>query len=108
MDCKLREKIFSNFKILRVNIFEERVFPDTLLTVCLLSFVKIPKSSMPFKKEREKTKFVSFVPSKKNLFMPGGDIKIFIFFFKNFYIFFKNFYIFFKNFYIFFKNFYIF
>ena len=77
-DVKLREDFFTNFEVLRVNVFEEQVFPDTSSTVCSLSFKRgssIEKEiRMYLFPERKTTKFIRYVPSKCNLFMPGGEI----------------------------------
>ena len=39
-DTKLRKLFFEKYKILKLNIFEERVFDDTDYTVCSIQFIK--------------------------------------------------------------------
>lgn len=39
-DDSIRKKFLSNFKIIKLNIFEEQVFSDTSYTICSFSFVR--------------------------------------------------------------------
>lgn len=39
-DCELRKLFLESYKVLRLNIFEEKVFDDTTYTVCSFLFIK--------------------------------------------------------------------
>lgn len=56
-DTNIRRQFLSNFKIIRLNVFEERVFADTDYTVCAFNFVKEKNSTQTFS--------ANFFPSKK-------------------------------------------
>lgn len=58
-DYKLRNEFLTNFKIIRMNIFEETVFDDTDYTVCSFSFIK--------NKQEEQIIESTFFPSKKSI-----------------------------------------
>jgi hypothetical protein len=72
----IREKFLNKYQIIKLNIFEERVFDDTAYTVCSFSFVKkssnetqtIPVEIFPKKVNFEVTL------EKKYEYRIGGDI----------------------------------
>lgn len=75
-DILLRKLFLQQYKILRLNIFEEKVFDDTSYTVCSFQFEKTLKSS-------ENKLFITVYPSKSeinavlnddNNYLIGGDI----------------------------------
>lgn len=55
-DYKLRNEFLSNYKIVKMNIFEEQVFDDTSYTVCSFSFIK--------NKQTEQDIDITFFPDK--------------------------------------------
>jgi hypothetical protein len=50
-DVVLRHQFMSEFTILKINYFEERVFDDTSSTIVSLAFVRRGKNEMPFNKQ---------------------------------------------------------
>ena len=74
-ESKTRDLFLSNYKIIRLNIFEEKVFDDTSYTVCAFSFVKMKSINQevetiiyPIKKN------MKLFLDKKYGFRIGGDI----------------------------------
>lgn len=59
IDQKIRKSFLSQYKIIRLNIFEESVFDDTGYTVCSFSFIK--------EKTEKQDLDIYFYPSKKNI-----------------------------------------
>ena len=59
-DIELRKRFLDKFKIVHLNIFEERVFDDTSYTVCSFQF-KLKKKPIENKLK------ISFYPSEKNI-----------------------------------------
>lgn len=76
VDIKLRKKFLEIYNVLKVNIFEERVFTDTAYTVCSFLFIKkkdnknkeIIFTIYPIKKE------IKTILSNKNNYTIGGEI----------------------------------
>jgi hypothetical protein len=75
-DIKLRKKFIDKFNIIRVNVFEEKVFNDTSYTICSILF------TINSIKQKDNIKFVIY-PSKKeynflinetNNYTIGGEI----------------------------------
>ena len=77
IDLSVRDSLLSNYKIHRVNYFEENVFEDTSTTVVAFSFEKSEKTLSEQKIEwvlypSKKTK--EFTLSLKNNWIIGGEI----------------------------------
>jgi len=73
-DCSLRRDFLGVYSIIRINIFEERVFDDTSYTVCSFQFKlgahkgSIKSHIYPSNNE------IEFVLNKKNNYTIGGSI----------------------------------
>ena len=76
-DVKIRKLFFDKYHILRINIFEERVFDDTDYSICSIFFMRDKKDNdidVHFYPSREK---ISVRLNEKNEWRFGGDVEIF-------------------------------
>jgi hypothetical protein len=48
LDVACRQKFFSIYKVCLVKYFEEKVFPDTTITVAVVAFIKLPATISGF------------------------------------------------------------
>nr|QFG74013.1 MAG: hypothetical protein [Megaviridae environmental sample] len=74
-DIELRKKFIEKFKIITINIFEERVFDDTSYSVCSIQFTKKNKQNNEIKiyiYPSNKTMDISL--SSENNYTIGGEI----------------------------------
>lgn len=82
-DCKIRENFLSIYDIIRINMFEERVFDDTSYAICSFQFVKkitpldykhIPIYIFSSSQKTDDILKLNIKLSKKNNFIIGGEI----------------------------------
>jgi hypothetical protein len=76
-DSNIRKLFFENYHIIRINIFEERVFEDTDYSICSIYFMKEQKNNnieVCFYPNKEK---MIITLNENNRWRFGGDIELF-------------------------------
>lgn len=76
-DWKIREIFFEKYKILRINIFEEKVFDDTDYSICSIYFIRGTNDNqidVYFYPNKDKR---IIILNKENKWRYGGDIELF-------------------------------
>jgi hypothetical protein len=75
-DITLRAEFLKVYEVVRINIFEEKVFEDTSYTVCSMMFAqRTNDDSQPINiTVYPSKKMINVVLNDKNNYMPGGEI----------------------------------
>lgn len=73
-DVDLRRRFLAAFRIMQINIFEERVFDDTSYTTCAIQFLKEEEATMEIPITIYPSQIgIKAVLSEDNNFMIGGE-----------------------------------